>query len=143
MAANDALKTLHTALVDAGEGYKEAARDAKDPAVGALFEEMIALHARQHAELHRLLEARGERPDDSGSFMSSVHRTVIGVRAAVTGLNEHSLESFASGEERLVKDYDRAIAASIGAPSTIDVLARQKEETLAKILTMKERAKAS
>jgi Domain of unknown function (DUF2383) len=42
--------------------------------------------------------------------MGTVHKTVISVRSATTGLDENSLSSFASGEERIIDKYDEALA---------------------------------
>jgi uncharacterized protein (TIGR02284 family) len=99
--AADSLKKLHTTLVDNRNGYQEAVKDADQPAFKALFEEMLALKEKDHAELHSALRKLGEQPDESGSFMSTVHKTVIGVRAAVTGLGPNALSSFVMGEEQV------------------------------------------
>lgn len=48
-----------------------------------------------------MLLARGESPDESGSVLSLVHKTVISVRSALTGLDRSSLTSFMDGEERI------------------------------------------
>jgi uncharacterized protein (TIGR02284 family) len=140
MAANDTLRTLHTALLDAGEGYREAAKDATDPATAELFREMIALRQRHHAELHKVLAAQGEQPDDSGSFMATIHRTVVGIRSAVAGLDDHSLPSFVSGEELIIDQYDRAIEESIATPSVTALLVSQQKELRGQIEAMKARA---
>ena len=58
-----------------------------------------------------MLSAAGLTPDEAGSFMSTVHKTVIGVRSAVVGLDAGSLSSFASGEENNLAKYDEAIKA--------------------------------
>ena len=44
--AADALKTLHTTLLDTLEGYEAAEREAEDPALKLLFREMIDLRAK-------------------------------------------------------------------------------------------------
>ncbi|MGJ5181455.1 ferritin-like domain-containing protein [Bradyrhizobium oligotrophicum] len=134
----DSLKTLHTALVDARNGYQEAAKDADTPALKSLFAEMISLKERDHAELHDALTRLGETPDDSGSFMSTVHETVISVRAAVTGLGTNALSSFVSGEEQIVADYDDALKDCAGDPAITATLRRQRGTLLTKIAEMKQ-----
>lgn len=62
--------------------------DAKDASVTPLLRDMIALREKHHRELDVLLRNLGATPDESGSFMSTVHRTVIKVRALVTGIDE-------------------------------------------------------
>ncbi|MGY3452091.1 ferritin-like domain-containing protein [Bradyrhizobium sp. USDA 4353] len=138
--AADSLKTLHTSLVDARNGYQEAADDAETPALKALFAEMIALKERDHAELHDALRRMGETPDESGSFMSTVHQTVVRVRAAVTGLGTHALSSFVSGEEQILGQYDNALQECAGDAATTATLTRQRDSLQAKIAQMKQLA---
>ena len=134
MAGLDELKSLHTALIDAGHGYEEAIKDGDKPDLRAIFERMRALHAKAHEDVHRMLERAGKAPDESGSFMSTVHETVIGVRAAIVGLDRGSLSSFASGEEHTVRKYDDAIAA---VPAEADALRTHKAALQAGIDEMK------
>lgn len=84
----DTLKSFHTALVDSCNGYEEALSDAEGKDLAPLFLKMIDLRNWHHAELDRYLRAEGEEPDEDGSFMSTVHRTVIKVRSLITGLDE-------------------------------------------------------
>ncbi len=137
MPDNQSLIALHTALIDACKGYDEAIEDAQEPGLRAIFEHVKALHETAHAELHRALRARDLSPDDSGSFMSTVHKTVISVRSAVAGLDAGSLSSFASGEERIIQDYDKAIDGNRDDGSLVAALQRQKAELQTAIDQMK------
>jgi uncharacterized protein (TIGR02284 family) len=112
MADNDTLVELHTASIDACKGYDEAIKDAEKPELKALFQRAKSLHEKAHAEIHVILTARAATPDDKGSFMSTVHKAVISMRSAVVGLDVGSLSSFASGEERIIEAYDKAIEAN-------------------------------
>ena len=112
MSDNDFIVELHTALIDAGNGYDEAIKDAQKPDLIALFQRAKALHEKAHANIHAILSARGVAPDDKGSFMSTVHETVISVRSAVVGLDKGSLSAFASGEQRIIEAYDKAIQSN-------------------------------
>lgn len=107
--SNTQLQDLHTALIDANEGYEKAIEKAEVPGVLSMFKEMHALHSRAHADLHRALSNAGEQPDDDGSFMSTVHRAAISVRSAVSGIDEDALPSFADGEDRIGEKYNEAI----------------------------------
>ena len=51
----DALKKLHTAMLDTREGYEVAEKDAETPALKALFGQMIALRGKDHEEIHQAL----------------------------------------------------------------------------------------
>lgn len=136
--AADSLKKLHTSLVDNCKGYKKAVEDA-EPNVKGLFSKMAALKAKDHAELHAGLMKLGEKPDESGSFMATVHKTVIGVRAATTGLGTNSLSSFVMGEKQIVDQYDGAIEECSSDRELVEILTRQKQTLLAKIAEMESR----
>ncbi len=137
MANNDALKSLHASLIDAEKGYDEAIQDSDVGEMKALFEDMRALHEKAHTDVHALLVAKGEQPDESGSFMAMVHKTVISIRSAVTGLDRSSLVSFASGEEHLVSAYDKAIEENLSDPRAVDKLTEEKTQLVAAIARMK------
>jgi hypothetical protein len=66
----DSLKALHTSLIDAEKGYEEAVKDADSADMEAIFEKMRSWHEQSHDEVHAILLSKGERPDESGSFMS-------------------------------------------------------------------------
>ncbi|NPU13120.1 PA2169 family four-helix-bundle protein [Bradyrhizobium sp. 83002] len=138
--AADRLKTLHTSLIDARNGYQEAAADAETPALKALFAEMIALKERDHAELHDALRRMGETPDEAGSFMSTVHQTVIRVRSVLTGLGTNALSSFVNGEEQILGQYDDALKDCADDAATTATLTRQRQSLQAKIAQMKQLA---
>ena len=136
MAAEN-LKKLHTALVDTQSAYELALKDTDDAEVAGICKEMISLRHTDHLELHQALIAAGEVPDDSGSFMSVVHETVVGVRAAISGISKKTLPAFASGEEHIVQEYEDAISEMSSDTRMTEILIRQKEKLLAKIAEMK------
>jgi uncharacterized protein (TIGR02284 family) len=136
----ESLKKLHTVLIDTHQGYeeaiKEASKDASSSALAPIFREMIDLRGKAHAEIHRTLLSLGEKPDDSGSFMATVHRIAIDTRALITGLNE-AIPSFISGEEHVIGAYDEALEASASDAKITDILTRQKQSLQAEISKMK------
>jgi uncharacterized protein (TIGR02284 family) len=140
MPDTESLKSLHTTLIDAEKGYETAIADATAPDMKALFERLSALHARAHADVHAILLEKGERPDESGSFLSLVHKTVISVRSAVKGLDRSSLPSFADGEERILGAYDQAIADAGPADPAVATLRRDREALAAAVAEMKAKA---
>ncbi|WP_249147404.1 DUF2383 domain-containing protein [Bradyrhizobium jicamae] len=98
---------------------------------------MVALRHEDHAELHRALLAAGETPDENGSFMTTVHETVVSVRAAITGISEKTLPAFISGEEEIVKLYDEAIKEAHDQRRASDIFTRQRANLITKISEMK------
>ena len=135
--AVDKLKALHTALVDTRSAYELAAEKAESPAVISVCKQMVTLRQADHAELHQALLAAGETPDENGSFMTTVHETVVSVRAAISGISEKTLPAFISGEEEIVKLYDEAFEEAGPNSRTTDVLMRQRANLISKIQDMK------
>ena len=133
MATVDAIKRLHTSMIDTRRAYEKAHEEAKEPALKTLFGDMAALKQKDHDELHRVLSELGETPDEDGSFMTAVHKTVIAVRSAVKGVDRGALSAFASGEKTIVTDYDDALGQDDIRPATVDVLTRQKSALVTKI----------
>lgn len=130
------LKKLHTSLVDNRKGYAEAVKDTDSPPLKTLFADMLALKERDHSELHACLTRLGEQPDDSGSFMATIHKTVIKVRSATTGL-ESALAAFVMGEEEVMGEYNKAIEECAADPTTVATLTRQRDALGSKITIMK------
>lgn len=107
----ETLTTLHTALIDSRNGYQEALDDAEGKGLTPLFQTMIALRDKDAAGLAQHLRQLGEPVDGEGSFMSTVHRTVISIRAVLTGLDNSILPALIDGEERIIGYYDDAVHA--------------------------------
>jgi len=85
------VKNLHTALIDTRAAYELALKDTEDADVAGICREMISLRHSDHLDLHQSLILAGEVPDENGSFMSMIHETVIGVRAAISGISKKTL----------------------------------------------------
>ena len=131
----DHLKTLHTAAIDARNGYQEALDDAegqdKERRMTPLFRDMVALHQRHASALHDALAKAGETPDDSGSFMSTVHKTIMDVRSLFGGLDDSVLPGLIDGEKRNVAKYDEAINGA-PPPTSIDIMIGEQRGDLAR-----------
>ena len=72
--------------------------------------------------------------------MATVHKAVINVRAAVTGLGANALPSFVMGEEQVVDEYNQALEECESDPAIVETLTRQKNMLLSKIAQMKSMA---
>lgn len=123
--ATDALKSLHTLLLDAQDGYSVGCRLAGTPEMQALFADFRDLHADHAAVLETALQARGDAAGD-GSLMAVIHKAVLTIRAAVTGLEEDALPAIRDGEKRHVEAYDETIAALAGDTALRETLIRQR-----------------
>jgi uncharacterized protein (TIGR02284 family) len=135
-ALSDGLKSLHTAAIDARNGYTEALADAEGSGMTPLFKDMIALHSQNAMELGIELQKLGEKPDDSGSFMSTVHRTIISVRSLFDGLGKSVLTGLIDGENRNVHHYNDVLNEP-GAPTALtQVLTAERGRIQAAIVRM-------
>ena len=93
------------------------------------------MRERHHAEIHEALAERGDEPEDGRSIMATVHKAAVGLRAAVTGIDESALAPFIKGEESVLEEYDAAIAEAPGPAA--EMLQRQRREAVAMIEAMR------
>lgn len=138
----DQLKSLHTSSIDARSGYQEALEDAAGKGMTSLFGDMIELHDGNAAELALELTKANEIPDDHGSFMSVVHKTIMDVRSLFNGLDESVLPGLIDGEKRNVAKYDDALKAK--PPTDIaSLLTMQRDRIALKIVLMESQKRHS
>jgi uncharacterized protein (TIGR02284 family) len=136
--AIEALKKLHTAAIDARNGYQEALDDAKGQGLSGLFAEMVALHAGDADELRQALAKVGVHAHENGSFMSVVHETIMDVRSLFGGLGKSVLPGLIDGEERNVGTYDHALEEDPDPRSPFSsIVLRQRDRLAAKLAAMK------
>jgi uncharacterized protein (TIGR02284 family) len=136
--AIEALKKLHSAAIDARNGYQEALEDAKGQGLSGLFAEMVDLHAGNADELRQALAKVGVHAHENGSFMSVVHETIMDIRSLFGGLGSSVLPGLIDGEQRNVGKYDDALAEDSDAQSPFSSLVRRQRDRLgAKLVAMK------
>jgi len=133
----EALAALHTTLIDSRLGYEEALKDAGNRGLVTLFQEMIALRQAAAIELERFLRQAGLQPEADGSFLSTVHRTIISLQSLFNDLDESILPGLIDGEKRILGYYDDALKSATGEEA--DVLSRQKQEVVDRIAEMQRR----
>jgi len=138
----DALKSLHTALIDSRNGYEEAIADAEGRGLSTFFREMMARRTQDAVALEKHLSALGERPNNDGSFMSTIHRTVISVRALFGDLDERILPGLVDGEERILSYYDEAIRMAPSGSAESGELKSQRAQLEGIVADMRRRAAA-
>lgn len=131
------LKSLHTGAIDARNGYQEALRDAEGHGITDVFRRMIQTHTTNAEELAALLARAGEAPDDSGSFMTTIHRAIMSIRAIFDGLDESVLPGLIDGETRNVSHYEDTLDLSGIVPSIRNLLADQRDRLRIAIAAMR------
>jgi uncharacterized protein (TIGR02284 family) len=139
-ASTDSLTFLHTALIDSRNGYEEAVKDAEGKGLTPLFRDMVALRDRDAAELGQHLKLLGVAVDESGSFMSSVHRAVINFRSIFTELDEGVLPGLVDGEERILGYYNDAMETTLPGSSENTTLIAQRRKLQSVLADMKDRS---
>ena len=144
----DQLKSLHTSAIDARNGYREALRDTEGKEAGSqamtpLFRDMATLHDTHASELTRELTKNNELADDEGSFMTTVHKTIMDVRSMFDGLDESALPGLIDGEKRNVGKYDDALKASEIPANVSGLLTRQRDSLQQKIGVMERKRAVS
>ena len=130
------LKSLHTSAIDARNGYQEALEDAEGKGMTPLFRDMIVLHQGNATELARELTKANEIPDEDGSFMSMVHKTIMDVRSLFNGLDASVLPGLIDGEKRNVAKYDDALKVARLEPNVESLLTAQRGRIAQKIALM-------
>lgn len=129
------MKSLHTTVIDARNGYEEALKDAEGKGLSSLFREMMTLHSSHADLLASELARHGEVVDDDGSFLSTVHRTVISIRSLFGGLDESILPGLIDGEQRVISYYDEALKDC--PTNEASILTQQRDALQQKIHEMK------
>jgi uncharacterized protein (TIGR02284 family) len=137
------LKSLHTNAIDARNGYQEALEDADGKGMTPLFRDMIAVHESHAGELARELTRANEIPDDSRSFMTTVHKTIMDVRSWFNGLDESVLSGLIDGETRNASKYDDALRDGKAPANIASLLSAQRDRLLQMISDMKARQAAA
>ncbi len=132
----DHLKALHTSAIDARNGYQEALKEAAGRGMTPVFHDMMTLHDDNAAEIARELVKINEFPDGAGSFMTTVHRTIMDVRSLFNGLDESVLPGLIDGEKRNISKYDEALGLADLPASVKAVLNRQRDGLAQKIINM-------
>lgn len=105
--AKDALAEVHTRTVDALAGF-ETMVDKAEPDFRPIAIELRELHEAHARRLAAMLVARGCTPDADGSFMSTVNRAVVAIRAWLGTVDDDVVDQVRSGEAHVIQAFDDA-----------------------------------
>ena len=76
------LNSLVEATLDSAHGYREAAKDAKNPRFKSLFERRSMERNQLTAELQSEVRGLGGKPEDDGTILASAHRVFLNLKHA-------------------------------------------------------------
>ena len=114
-AARESLDTLiglHTLSVDTLRGFQKMSEKA-EPEFRPVVERFCALHTRHAARLDAMVREMGGIPDADGSFMGTVNRAVVGLRAVFDTIDAGVMDNIRSGEDRVLDAFDSAVQISL------------------------------
>ncbi len=108
----EALIDLHTRSIDTLRGFETMVEKAV-PAFRTIAEKFRALHARHVTRLATMVREMGGRPDSDGSFMGTVNRTVVTLRATFDTIDHQVIHQIHSGEAHVLAAFDRALGTRL------------------------------
>jgi uncharacterized protein (TIGR02284 family) len=104
----DEVETVLTRSIDAHAGYKVMVEKSEKSFLytATRFRD---IHADHIARLRGALGAAGRNVDDEGSFMSTVNRGVINLRALFDEIDDDVMDQVRNGEDHILDAFDDAI----------------------------------
>ena len=125
--AAEALRTLQTRTADALAGYVKMVEKA-EPEFRPVAERFRAIHDRHNAALSAMLIRHGVEPDADGSFMGTVNKAVVSMRALFDEIDEDVMDSIRDGENHVLTAFDDAITATGMPPADVTELRDMRDE---------------
>lgn len=119
--SNDAhvTKELIETLEDGREGFAKGAeklRGDNEPQLADTFVRFSEQRAKFSAELQTMAASYGDKVDDSGTFVATLHRGWLSLKDALTGSSPKGvLDAAEQGEDHAVKEFKKALDADISA----------------------------
>lgn len=105
----EVLNDLVEATLDSALGYREAAKDAKNPRFKSLFEKRSMERHQLTAELQAEVRGLGGTPQDEGSILASAHRVFVNLKNTVTGSDESIVDEVEAGEDHIKAKFEKAM----------------------------------
>lgn len=125
--AADALLALQRRTADVLAGYVTMV-DKAEPEFRPVVERFRALHDRHNAALTAILIRHGVEPDADGSFMGTVNKAVVSVRAMFDEIDADVMDSIRDGENHVLEAFDEAITATGMPPADVTDLRDMRDE---------------
>ena len=92
---------------DAVRGYKEAAKDVKNPSLKTFLDRNAGNRQSFAQDLKQEVVSLGGDPEDDTSVAADLHRGWINFKTALSGDSDEAvLEECIRGEESAIKEYD-------------------------------------
>jgi uncharacterized protein (TIGR02284 family) len=127
---------------DGNHGYKLAADKIENLEYQTLFHSYAQQRAQFAAELEREANLLGRDVDPGESFLSTLHRGWINIKAAVTGgSSEAILAECQTGDKAAIEAYEKALNTN-DLPVNVETILRKQytaiQEAYTRVKTFKE-----
>lgn len=123
----DALNGLIHIVEDSHEGYRQAAENATDDGMKALFNDVAAQRGAIVRDVQRLVAAQGGAPGMGGTVTGGALRFFLDLKQAVLGHDRAALlDGIDRGETECLRLYDETLDQDIPA-EVRSMLARHRD----------------
>ena len=123
---------------DGFEGFKSAADSVKSDHLKKLFSELAEERAQCASKLQAEVISLGGSPEKHGSASAAMHRGWLGLKAAITGGDEHAVVAECErGEDVAVAEFRKALEKNLSMKSRSVV-----EEIYRKVQTSHDRVRS-
>jgi uncharacterized protein (TIGR02284 family) len=103
------LNSLVEATLDSAHGYRDAAKDAKNPRFKSLFERRSMERNQLTAELQTEIRGLGGEPEDDGTVLASAHRMFLNLKNTVAGSDQGVVNEVEAGEDHIKAKFEHAL----------------------------------
>jgi len=138
------LNNLIETLKDGEQGFRESADKLRNTTYAATFRSIASERTSAASELQSEVARLGGKPETSGSASGALHRGWIGLKAALTGNDDHAiLEEAERGEDNAVKNYRDALSKDVPTDirAIIERQYRQVQQRHNEVRAMRDAAK--
>lgn len=126
----DTVAEVHTRTVDALRGHETMVEKA-EPEFRATAKKFRDLHDRHAVAITSILTEMGATVDEDGSFMGSVNKAVVSLRAFFDEIDDDVMDNIRNGEDHVLKAFDDALAGGGLRPEHETSLMSMRQELLA------------
>ncbi len=130
---SEVINELTQFVNDRIEGYKTAAKETRDPAHKAYYNELVTQSQQFSNELNGTLSRVGGETQHDTTIKGKFYRGWMDVKAGITGKDEEAIiESNLYGEEWAQKAYNDALEHKTELPQeVVQMVEKQKQASLA------------
>lgn len=119
------LQSVHQANVDSAKGFEEAAKDVKNTQLATDFRKWSQERSKQARDLAELVEINDGEVNREVSWLGSLHRSYMLLKAAISSDDDHAILTEAErGEDSIKEAYEDVLKESPG--TTVNDLLQQQ-----------------